>query len=114
MSIWTNRWACPDWMFCPHKPHPYDNEYHSIRDGESGIMYTIEMVEGKDRPKEVEKKEFHNERGVSSLLLCMTKHIFGTGKLMVLPSSSTWQASQLDLKLVYLYFLAVFALAYLL
>ena len=55
MSIWFNRYTCPGWVFCPRKPHPYGNEYHSICCGLSGIMYAIEIVEGKDRPREKAK-----------------------------------------------------------
>eukprot|EP00804_Cyclotella_cryptica_P001269 CCRYP_012764-RA/>CCRYP_012764-RA protein AED:0.37 eAED:0.03 QI:0/0/0/0.5/1/1/4/0/472 len=29
MSIWHSRWTCPGWVFCPRKPHPFGNEYHS-------------------------------------------------------------------------------------
>lgn len=53
MSPWTSRWTCPGWMFVPRKPHPMGNEYHSICCGESGIMFAIEMVEGKDRPPQL-------------------------------------------------------------
>ena len=30
MSIWNNKWSCPGWVFCPRKPHPFGNEYHTI------------------------------------------------------------------------------------
>jgi Transposase IS4 len=30
MSVWTNQWTCPGWMFVPRKPHPMGNEYHSM------------------------------------------------------------------------------------
>ena len=49
MSFWTNQWTCPGWMFVPRKPHPMGNEYHSMCCGLSGIMNSIELVEGKDR-----------------------------------------------------------------
>ena len=48
MSIWTNRWTCPGYVFCPRKPHPFGNEYHTIACGLCGILFGIEMVEGKD------------------------------------------------------------------
>ena len=57
MSSWLNRWTCPGWVFCPRKPHPFGNEYHTICCGESGIMFQIEMVEGKDRPTELQQEE---------------------------------------------------------
>jgi hypothetical protein len=49
MSIWTSRWTCPGWVFCPRKPHPFGNEYHTICCGETGILFDFELVEGKDR-----------------------------------------------------------------
>jgi hypothetical protein len=30
MSIWHNQWTCPGWVFCPRKPHPFGNEYHTV------------------------------------------------------------------------------------
>eukprot|EP00957_Ditylum_brightwellii_P205005 15341779-Ditylum_brightwellii.AAC.1 len=87
MSVWENRSTCPaGWIYCPTKPHPDDNEYHSICDGLSGIMYYVEMVEGKDRPHELSKKEFHKEGGTAALLLHMTKNLFGTEKMVILDS----------------------------
>ena len=52
MSIWFSRWTCPGWVWCPRKPHPYGNEYHTICCAHSGILFAMEMVEGKDRPKD--------------------------------------------------------------
>jgi hypothetical protein len=53
MSVWTNQWTCPGWMFVPRKPHPMGNEYHSLCCGLSGIMYAIKLVEDKDRPRQL-------------------------------------------------------------
>ena len=39
MSPCTIQWTCPGWIFSPRKPHPYGNEYHSICDVFSGIMF---------------------------------------------------------------------------
>ena len=60
MSVWTNQWTCPGWMFVPRKPHPIGNEYHSMCCcGLSGVMYSsIELVEGKDRPRQLLEKIF--------------------------------------------------------
>ena len=55
MSIWFNRYTCPGWIFCPCKPHPFGNEYHTIACGFSGIMYAVELWEGKDHPRELAK-----------------------------------------------------------
>ena len=52
MSIWFNRFTCPGWMYVPRKPHPFGNEYHTKACGECGIMDGIELMEGKDEPRE--------------------------------------------------------------
>jgi hypothetical protein len=52
MSIWTSRWTCPGWVFCPRKPWLFGNEYHSACCALCGLMFVIEMVEGKDRPRD--------------------------------------------------------------
>eukprot|EP00957_Ditylum_brightwellii_P135177 10306281-Ditylum_brightwellii.AAC.1 len=49
-------------------------------------MYAVEIVEGKDRPREIGKSEFHAEGNTASLLLCLTRNLFGTGKLVILDS----------------------------
>ena len=54
----------------PRKPHPMGNEYHSICCGLSGIMFAIELVEGKDSPKELKNsKPFDNLGKTAGLLL---------------------------------------------
>ena len=84
MSIWTNRWTCPGWVFCPRKPHPFGNEYHTICCALSGILFRLELVEGRDRPKELPsdpktKKTIH-------LLLRLCSTIKAAGKVIVLDS----------------------------
>ena len=48
MSVWTNQLTCPGFMFVPRKPWPFGNEYHSVCCCLSGIMWGIDLVEGKD------------------------------------------------------------------
>ena len=87
VSIWTSRWTCPGWMYVPRKTHPQGNEYHSIACGESGIMYRIELVEGKDRPQEKPKENFVAEHGKNtSLLVRLNEGIFDTGRVVILDS----------------------------
>ena len=59
IPVWTNQYACPGRMFVPRKPHSMGNEYHSVYCGLSGIMYSIQLVEGKDCPKEIPPPKFH-------------------------------------------------------
>ena len=86
MSIWFNRWTCPGWMFVPRKPHPFGNEFHTICCAITGIMFGIDLVEGKDRPKEKPADENANLGSTVSLLLRMCKPIYSTGKVVVLDS----------------------------
>ena len=87
MSIWFNRYTCPGWVYCPRKPHPYGNEYHTICCGLSGIMYSMEIVEGKDRPKD--KPIDPNDRLVGktgALLLRLCESLYTSGKVVILDS----------------------------
>ena len=38
MSKWMQRYMCPGFIFCPKKPWPFGNDYHTIVCGESGIL----------------------------------------------------------------------------
>jgi hypothetical protein len=52
MSKWVNEYTCPGFMCVPRKPWPFGNEYHSICCAVTGIMYFVELMEGKDTPRE--------------------------------------------------------------
>ncbi len=85
MSAWISRWTCPGWVFCPRKPHPFGNEYHSICCGDSGIMYQIELVEGKDAP--TQHTQPHSDKGkTAGLLLRLCAGIAGRGMVVILDS----------------------------
>ena len=87
MSPWTNQFTCPAFVFCPRKPHPKGNEYHTIADGQSGILYRLEMVEGKDEPKELaETKKFKKFGKTPGLLLRLCETIFGSMRVVILDS----------------------------
>ena len=87
MSKWLNKWTCPGFMFVPRKPWPCGNEYHSICCSMSGVMYRIEIVEGKHAPRQAEaEKEFSNLGKTVGLCLRLTKAIHGTGNVVVMDS----------------------------
>ena len=87
MSIWNSQWTCLGWVFVPRKPHPFGNEYHTISCGLSGIMFGLELVEGKDRPREIPRDPNEGTYGATSaLLLRLCKQFFSTGKIVVLDS----------------------------
>ena len=85
MSPWTSRWTCPGWMYVPRKPWPFGNEYHTIACCLSGILWFVELVEGKDQPPEIPKEHDNNGKTVG-LLLRMTRPIWSTGKVVILDS----------------------------
>ena len=84
MSIWTNRWTCPGWVFCPRKPYPIGNEYHTIYCGVCGILFRMEMVEGKQRPAELPSDP--KTKKTMALLLRLCKGVSGFGRVVILDS----------------------------
>ena len=74
MSISTNEYTCPGYMFVPRKPHPFGNKYHTICCCISGVLYRVELVEGKDRPPEHGAQEYLDLGKTVGLLLHVTKH----------------------------------------
>ena len=98
MSSWTSRWTCPGWMYVPRKPHPYGNEYHTIACGESGILYALEIVEGKSRPREKAKEKYSELGTTAGLLLRLCEAIFDTGKIVVLDSGFCVLQALIELK----------------
>ena len=86
ISIWTNRYTCPGWMFVPRKPHPMGNEYHTMCDGYWGVLYHMELMEGKHRPKEMNKKKFDEYGKTVGRVLRCSSSLFATGKTVVMDS----------------------------
>ena len=86
MSMWTNKFPCPGFMFNPHKPRPFGNEYHTICCCSSGIMWGIDLVEGKDRPQQLGIQQYDNLGSTVGLLLCMLPPIYHKGFIVILDS----------------------------
>ena len=86
MSIWTNKFTCPGFMFVPRKPWPFGNEYHTICCCTSGIMWGIDLLEGKDHPRALGQQEFVNMGSTVGLLLQMLAPIFHKGYVVILDS----------------------------
>mmetsp|Transcript_11947 Transcript_11947/g.25228 ORF Transcript_11947/g.25228 Transcript_11947/m.25228 type:complete len:318 (-) Transcript_11947:177-1130(-) len=89
MSVWLNKF-CPRWMCVPRKPHPFGNEYHTICNGDlkigTPIMFRVELVEGKDRPPQLGRKEFEEHGKTVGLMLRMSKNLWNTGKVVTMDS----------------------------
>ena len=86
MMKWLNQYTCPGFMFVPRKPWPFGNKFHTIACSETGILYALELVEGKDQPEQEKKTSLRKGKTVS-LLLRLTRKLWGTGKVVVLDSS---------------------------
>lgn len=84
---WLTEHTCPGWRFLPRKPHQFGNEYFTLADAVTKIIYSIELSEGKDHPPQRPLKEpnFPGKPTVS-LLHRLTKPIWHTGSVVVLDS----------------------------
>ena len=98
MSIWNNKWTCPGWIFCPRKPHPIGNEYHSICCGLSSIIFAIELIEGKARPKELPFDP--KTKKTMCLLMRLCKSMYSAGKVVILDSGFCVLEALIELKKV--------------
>jgi len=85
-------------MFVPRKPWPFGNEFHTIACAVSGILYSLELVEGKDKPRERPEPEFNELGKTVGLLLRLTQQLWGTGKVVVLDSGFCVLKGLIELK----------------
>ena len=86
MSIWTNKFTCPGLMFVLHKPWPFGNKYHTVCCCTSAIMWGLDLVEGKDHPRDLGQQEFNNMGSTVGLLFWMLTPIFHKGYVVILDS----------------------------
>lgn len=79
---------CPGFMVVKRKPHPFGNEIHTIACCFSHIVFYMELVEGKDQPKEgpFSIKEFIELGKVPSLVVRMSRPLWGTKRVVLLDS----------------------------
>ena len=61
-------------------------------------MFAVEMVEGKDRPREIGPQEFSTYCKTAGLMLRMLKSYFGAGKYVILDSGFCVLQAILELK----------------
>ena len=72
-------------MFVPREPWPFGNEYHTVCCSLSGILWQMELVEGKDSPSEIIPK-YNNQGKTVGLLLRVLEPIFTRGNVVILDS----------------------------
>ena len=86
VSVWTNKFTCPGFMFVPRKPWPFGNKYHTVCCCLSGIMWGIDLVEGKDHPRQLGQLKYEELGSMVGLLLRMLFPIFHLGFVVILDS----------------------------
>ena len=59
------------------------NEYHTLYCGISGVMYAIELVQGKDRPRQLPAPKFSEHGKTLGLLLRLTESIHNSGGVVI-------------------------------
>ena len=87
MSIWHSRWTFPGWILWPRKPHLFGNEWYTACCALSGILFVVDLVEGKTHHCQDGPLEFEDLGGKTvGLLLRMAKSYFATGMYVILDS----------------------------
>ena len=79
MLACTNKFTCPGFMFVPQKPLPFQNEYHTICCGLSGILFGLDLVEGKDALCQAPPKVYDVFGKTIGLLMQLTHSMWHTG-----------------------------------
>jgi hypothetical protein len=65
MSAWTNMSTAPSIQFLPRKPKPLGSEYKAIADSQTGVLFNLELVQGKETTQ-----HYDSEYGKTCALLC--------------------------------------------
>ena len=86
MSKWIEQFTCPGFMIVPRKPWPCGNEYHTIVDNTSDVLFALELVEGKDSPPQAVPKKYAEKGKTVSLVLRLTESLSGTGAIVTMDS----------------------------
>ena len=101
MVVFLNKYA-PGWTVVKRKPHPMGNEYHTTACCNTKIIFHIEIVEGKDQPKEGPhatgkfEEEFGSKMG--ALVVRMMEGVRGSGRCVILDSGFGYVPSVVQLK----------------
>ena len=85
-------------MFVPQKLWPFGNEYHDAGCADSDIIWSLELHEGKDCPTQLNNKEFDELGKTIGTLLCLTKPVWGIGKIFILDSGFCVLKAIIELK----------------
>ena len=64
----------------------------------SDILWALELCEGKDHPTQLNNKEFDELGKTIGTLLCLTKPVWGSGKIFILDSGFCVLKAIIELK----------------
>jgi hypothetical protein len=92
VSPWTQERTCPGFMVITRKPHKFGNKHHSICCTTSCILWRLELMEGKARPRDPEKPAHELLGKAVGLMLRMCEPTFGSGRVV------TWNSGFCVLK----------------
>ena len=73
-------------MYVPRKPWKFGNEWNDTGCCSSDVIWSVDLREGKDRPRHLGEKEYDDMGKTVGTLLRLMKSQFGTGKTVVLDS----------------------------
>jgi len=74
MSKWLGEYTCPGFMVVPRKGWPFGNEWHTICCSQSGVLFAVEIVEGKDQPPSRVKNSVNWERQLVSCCVSLSPY----------------------------------------
>jgi len=86
MSKWVSQYSCPGFMLVPQKPWPCGNKYHTISCGETEILYRLDLVEGKDEPRERPPKKYSEYGKTVGCMLRLAEPLFSSSFVVVMDS----------------------------
>ena len=90
ISKWLNMFTCPSFVFCPRKPWPFGNKWHTIACILRSIIFHIKLVEGRDCPYELSAQKFNLITGKMAktvgLMLRMIESILHRSRVVILDS----------------------------
>ncbi len=93
MSIWHSMFTCPGWPF----GYKVSSIWQQICCGLSRVMLNVELVEGNDRPVELDKPKYDNHGGKThGILLQMLSKYFLTRRYVVLDLGSCVMKAMVD------------------
>ena len=85
MSIWHSIWTHPGCILCPRRTHTFGNECQTSCCEFSGILFVVDLVEGKAHPCQAVPLEFEDLDGKTmGLLLRMMKIYIFTGRYVMI------------------------------